>query len=103
MPQVSKHKLDQAVEKRLFELFWSSLTRLGSTNETAEFFSDLLTSTEELMLAKRYIIAVLLTKGYSPKHIHDTLNVSFTTIATVAGWLKNLKPGTKKIIDRHLK
>ncbi len=103
MPQVSKYKLDKDVEKRLFELFWRSLTRLGSTDETAEFFSDLLTSTEELMLAKRYTIAVLLTKGYPPKHIHDTLNVSYTTIGTVAGWLKNSKPATKKIIDRHLK
>lgn len=103
MPQVSRHPLDKNVEIRLFELFWHSLSRLGSPGQTAEFFSDLLTATEKIMLAKRYAIAVLLSKGYPAKHIHDTLNVSFTTIGTVAGWLKNLKPATKKIIDRHLK
>lgn len=103
MPQISRHKLDQDVQNRLLQLFWRSLSRLGSPEQAAEFFSDLLTSTEEIMLSKRYTIAILLTKGYAAKHIHDTLNVSFTTIGTVAGWLKNLKPATKKIIDRHLK
>ena len=103
MPQVSRHKLSHDLENRLFELFWRSLSRLGTPQETAEFFTDILTSTEKLMLAKRYTIAVLLTKGYPPKHVHATLNVSYTTIATVAGWLKNLKPATKKILDRHLK
>lgn len=103
MPQVSKYRLDKNVEARLFDLFWRSLTRLGSPRETAEFFTDLLTSTEKIMLAKRYTVAVLLKKGYSPKHIHDVLKVSFTTIGTVAGWLKNLNPATKKILEKHLK
>lgn len=103
MPQISKHRLDKTVAKHLFSLFWRSLSRLGSPQETAEFFSDILTSTEELMLAKRYTTAVLLTKGYSPIHIRQTLNISFTTIATVSAWLKHLNPATKKIIARHLR
>ena len=103
MPQISKHRLDKAVEKQLFSLFWRSLSRLGSPQETAEFFSDILTSTEEVMLAKRYTIAVLLTKGYSPIYIRQTLHISFTTIATVSAWLKHLNPTTKKIISQHLR
>lgn len=103
MPQISRHPLDKNVEARLFELFWRSLTRLGSQQQTAEFFSDLLTATEKTMLAKRYTIAVLLSKNYPPKHIHNILNVSFSTIGIVSAWLKNLRPTTKKVIDRHLK
>lgn len=103
MTQISKRQLDQEVEKRMFSLFWRSLTHLGSPSETAEFFSDLLTSTEEMMLAKRYTTAILLTKGYHPSYIRSVLHVSFTTVATVASWLKNLKPTTKKIIGTHLR
>ena len=103
MTQMSKRRLDKDVEKRMFFLFWRSLTRLGSPAETAEFFSDLLTSTEEMMLTKRYTTAILLAKGYSPTYIRQTLNVSFTTTNTVAAWLKNLKPATKKIIAAHLR
>ena len=102
MPQISKHQLDKTVAKHLFSLFWRSLSRLGSPQETAEFFSDILTSTEEIMLAKRYTVAVLLTKGYSPIYIRQALHISFTTIATVSAWLKHLNPTTKKIINRHL-
>jgi len=103
MPQISKHQLDKTVAKHLFSLFWRSLSRLGSPQETAEFFSDILTSTEKVMLAKRYTAAVLLTKGYSPIYIRQTLHLSFTTIATVSAWLKHLNPTTKKIISQHLR
>lgn len=103
MTQRSKQPLDREIESRMFELFWQSLTRLSSQQETAEFFGDILTATEKLMLVKRYFTAVLLAKGYPPTHVRQTLNVSFTTIATVSAWLKNLKPATKKILDRHLK
>ncbi len=103
MTQISKRRLSKDVEDRMFDLFWRSLTRLGSQEETAEFFSDILTATEKVMLAKRYFIAVLLAKGYPATHVRQALNVSFTTIGTVSGWLKNLKPATKKIVDRHLK
>lgn len=87
----------------MFELFFRSLSSLNSSQAAAEFFTDILTDTEQVMIAKRYTIAVLLTKGYSQTRIKQTLKVSYTTIGTVAGWLKNLKPTTKKILDRHLK
>jgi len=87
----------------MFALFWRSLTRLGSQEETAEFFSDILSETEQVMIAKRYTAAILLAKGYNQTHIKKVLNLSYSTLGTVAGWLKNLKPATKKILDRHLK
>lgn len=103
MTRISKNRLDKSTSDRMFALFWHSLTRLGSQEETAEFFSDILSDTEQVMIAKRYTAAVLLTKGYNQTHIKQVLNLSYSTIGTVAGWLKNLKPATKKILDRHLK
>ncbi|MDP4030860.1 MAG: Trp family transcriptional regulator [Patescibacteria group bacterium] len=103
MTRISKNRLDKSTSDRMFELFFRSLSSLNSSQAATEFFTDILTDTEQVMIAKRYTIAVLLTKGYNQTHIKQALNVSYTTIGTVAGWLKNLKPATKKIIDRHLK
>jgi len=103
MARVSRKKLDPDIEKRMFSLFWRSLTRLGSSEDTAAFFADLLGKNEQVMFAKRYTIAVLLAKNKTFQEIADAINVSPSTINTVSGWLKNLKPATKKIIDRHLK
>ena len=103
MTRISKYHLNRSVSDRMFELFFRSLSGLKSSQAAAEFFTDILTDTEQVMLAKRYTVAVLLTKGYNQTHIKQTLNVSYTTIGTVAGWLKNLKPATKKILGKHLK
>lgn len=103
MARVSKKRLDADVEKRMFDLFWRSLSRIGGPEDVSEFFADLLGKNEQLMLAKRYTIAVLLAKGKNYHEIANTINVSPSTINSVANWLKNLKPATKKIIDRHLK
>lgn len=103
MARVSKKKLDADVEKRMFDLFWRSLSRIGRPEDMSEFFADLLGKNEQLMLAKRYTIAVLLAKGKNYHEIANSINVSPSTINSVANWLKNSKPTTKKILDRHLK
>jgi uncharacterized protein YerC len=103
MARISKIQLDTDVEKRMFDLFWRSLSRIGGPEDVSEFFADLLGKNERLMLAKRYTIAVLLSKGKNYHEIANTIIVSPATINSVANWLKNLKPATKKILDRHLK
>jgi len=103
MARVSKKSLDPDVEKRMFALFWRSLSRIGTAEEMADFFADLLGKNEQIMLAKRYTIAVLLSKRKNYQQIVTAINVSPSTINSVANWLKNLKPATKKILDRHLK
>lgn len=102
MAQVSKRRLDPQIESRMFTLFWRSLSRFSSSDQAADFFSDLLSQTEKTMLVKRYFIAILLSKNKSYQEICELIKVSPSTINTVAAWLKNLKPATKKIIDQHL-
>lgn len=103
MSQVSKRQLNPQVKSKMFALFWKSLSRFNSSEQTADFFSDLLSQTEKTMLVKRYFIAILLSKNKSYQQICETIKVSPSTINTVAAWLKNLKPATKKIITQHLR
>jgi uncharacterized protein YerC len=88
--------------QEIFRLFWSSLAKLHSTSEISSFFSDLLTDTEEIMLAKRFMIAILLLRGKKPVEITKTLNVTYTTIGSVGAWLKNAKPETRLVLNRIL-
>lgn len=88
MPQVSKRLMDKKTYERMFAVFWQTIGGLKGKIEAEEFFIDLLTPTEKVMLAKRLTIALLLTKGYDYREISQTLKVSFSTIALVNNWLK---------------
>lgn len=99
MPQISRRKLPKELEEEMFSQFWVSLSRLRTSDNTASFFSDLLTDTEELMLAKRFTIAVLLLRGKRPVDIKATLHVTNSTIGVVASWVKNAKPRTQKLLE----
>lgn len=98
MPQVSRKKLDKDIEREMFNLFWKSLARLKDSSITSQFFSDLLTETEKIMLAKRFTVAVLLARGKTATEIKNSINVTYSTVGSVSSWLKNAKPKTKKIM-----
>lgn len=99
MVQLSKKPLDKDIEKELFGQFWRSFEKIADSYDSSQFFSDLLTNTEQLMLAKRFATALLLIRGKKPVEIREVLHVSFTTIGTVDGWLKNAKPKTREIFN----
>lgn len=103
MPQVSKNRVAKDVEKRMFEVFWESVSGLKNSSAVEEFFSELLTPTEKIMLAKRLSIAVLLLKGYDYRDISSILKVSYATISRVSGWLKYSGEGYKKVVEKMLK
>lgn len=83
MGRVSKRLLDSEVEERIFEIFWLYLAKLRNTHDIREFLQSLLSRTEQIMIAKRLAIAVLLEKGHTYEHIDQSLKVSKATIATV--------------------
>ncbi|MBI2103851.1 hypothetical protein HYT59_02510 [Candidatus Woesebacteria bacterium] len=82
----------------MFKQFWNSLSKIKDPETASEFFSDLLTETERIMLAKRFTVSVLLIRGKSPSEIKDTLHVTYSTIGSVASWVKNAKPATRKLL-----
>ncbi len=98
MAQVSRKKLDKTIESEMYTQFWESISRLKSTSDVSDFFTDILTHTEQIMLTKRYMIAILLGRGKRPIEIGQILHVSFSTIGAVASWEKNAKSRTKEII-----
>ena len=103
MPQVSKYLLDKSLEEEMFRQFWISLSRLHDAGTVSSFFSDLLTDTEEIMLAKRFTIAVLLLRGRRPVDITSTLHVAYSTVNSVGAWLKNAKPKTQRLLESIVK
>lgn len=100
MPQISKYKLDKDIETEMFQKFWSSVAQLRDASTVSAFFSDLLTDTEEIMLAKRFTIAVLICRGKRPVEIKSILHVAFSTIGSVESWVKNMKPDTRKLLEK---
>ncbi len=103
MPQISKYRLDKTLQEEMFVHFWSSVASLRTTRAVADFFSDLLTHTEEVMLAKRLTIAVLLLRDKRPIDISHALHVSFSTIGRVSSWVNHAKPETKHELERIIK
>ncbi len=98
MPRISKFKLDKDIQRAILKQFWSSIAMIQNESYASAFFSDLLTSTEEMMLAKRLAAAILIVRGKSATQIKDSIHLSYTTIGSVASWVKNAKPQTQKIL-----
>lgn len=103
MPQVSKYPITQDVYNRIFEIFYQSLAEVRSTAEVKEFIEDFLTPTEQIMLAKRLSIAMLLAKEFDYRAISKILRVSPATIAAVAVFLKHRGKGYWKVVERILR
>lgn len=103
MTQVSKYPISKAVEKRIFEIFFSTIVNLRSSEDVASFLEDFLTPTEKMMLTKRLAVAVMLAKGYDYRAIRKTLRVSFQMIASVNLWFKYKGKGYQKVIERILR
>lgn len=96
--QVSSRKLNATLEKQIFSLFHKMFSDLKTTEEVNSVFSDLLTETEHVALAKRLAIAIFLDKGRSYENIRETLKVSSATIASVANQMGN--PGIQSAIAK---
>lgn len=103
MTQVSKYPLSKNTEQRLYSLFWETIAELNSPAKSEEFFNDLLTPTEKVMLAKRLAIAVMLIKGYEYASIRSIINVSPSTIGSVSLWLKYSGKGYRDTVEKLLK
>lgn len=103
MGRVSKRRIDPEIEERIFEIFWDYLATLRDPKEINEFLISLLSFTEQVMIAKRLAIAVLLARGYNYEDIDQTLKVSKSTVGTVHKQILIGAPGYKKAVERILK
>jgi uncharacterized protein YerC len=83
MPHVSRHTPVRKVSDKIFERLVEAVTAKGTTIERKTFFNSMLTSTERIMLSKRFAIIYMLTKGYSFNAIQETLRISPSTVARI--------------------
>lgn len=86
----------------MFEVFWKALSAPRSPTEAKRFWQSFISDVEQIMLAKRFAIALMLAKGYLYQDIKDTLKVSSSTIMDVGIRYKigggGIKPALKKIL-----
>jgi len=99
MGRISKRKLHEDLEARIYEIFLEHIASLQTPLEVKEFLRSLLSHTEQVMLAKRLAIAVLLSRGYTYQQIDTTLKVSKATVAIVHRELLLGAPGYDKAIQ----
>ncbi len=102
MTQVSRRFLDTKTQNYIIQTFIAAAGKLSSPLLTQAFLQDLLTPTEQIMLAKRLCIAYMLEKKYPQRAIADTLRLSTTTITRVSTVLKSKSIGYKKVIGAML-
>lgn len=84
MARISKYPILKEVYEKVFDLFLETFLQLRSKKRVANFFDEFLTPTEQIMLAKRMAISLLLAKNYNYQDISDILKVSNGTIAEVS-------------------
>lgn len=103
MTQVSRLPLHKDVEKRIFEIFKTTVGYLKHPEDIEDFLEDFLSPVEKIMLAKRLSIATLLAKGYTYPSIAKILRVTPSTIAAVSVNLKYAGKGYKKAVEKIIR
>ena len=88
MPRVQPRNLSPDEKQDLLDEFWNTVLLLETKEEIENFFRDLLSETEAVMISRRVRIARLLLEGRSYDDIQDLLHTSPTTIADVHDWLQ---------------
>jgi Trp operon repressor len=101
MPYLSKKKLSENAKAELERQMFSVIAETGTRSRLA-IFSELLTPTEKLVLAKRLGIILLLNKKIPFYKICTYLNVSPSTVARFENKLeKNGYRHTSKWVKRN--
>ena len=80
MPHVSRRKLNKKVYQKIGDEFVQFVLELNSSSDAKSFLTNLLTKTEQIMLAKRLAVIGMLMKNYSFEAIQQTLQVSPATV-----------------------
>ncbi|TSC86419.1 MAG: hypothetical protein G01um10148_405 [Parcubacteria group bacterium Gr01-1014_8] len=78
MTHVSKYTMNRKIENRINNNLMNAF--FTSADRGKPLLQSLLTSTEKVMLAKRFAIIVMLEKDFSYYRIEKTLKVSTSTI-----------------------
>ncbi len=87
MARAKPQRIPFKERQQLFHEFWTAIALLETVDEIKNFFRDLLSETEAVMLSRRLKIAKLIVKGLSYDDIAKIMHASSATIASVHSWL----------------
>lgn len=99
MPRVNLKSMDSKDKMKYLDLLWTSIAQLETREETKQFFKDLLSESEAIMLARRIEIAKRLLEGESFDSIIQELKVGKDTIGRVQRWLISGFGGYEKAVN----
>jgi len=89
--QLSKKKINQRLEKQIFNIFYQVIADVKTPQEAKTFLEDILTRAELKAFSKRLAVAHYLERGRNYENIKNALKVSSATVATVAEQMKKGK------------
>lgn len=98
--KVKYNSLSEEERKKYLGEFYSMISLLKGREEVKNFFKDLLTLSETVMISRRIQIAKMLLEGFTLEEIRKKLKVGFTTINQVEKWLNNGFGGYKQAIKK---
>ena len=101
--KVKYHELSESEKKKYLGDFYSMIALLKTRDDAKNFFKDLLTLSEVVMISRRIQIAKMLLEGQTYNDVRKKLKVGMSNICQVEKWLNNGFGGYRKIIAEYKK
>jgi TrpR-related protein YerC/YecD len=99
--KIKYRNLSGTQKKEYLGDFYSIVSSLRGYDEAKNFFKDLLTTSEMVMICRRIQIAKLLMKGWTYEQVKEKLGAGMTTIGQVDKWLNEGFGGYARVLKRH--
>ena len=80
MPRVSKFYLRKNEKDMILNHLFFLISSLRQSKEIEQFIESFLTKEEQIMLAKRLVLFMMLVRGYSHSEIKNVLHLSHETV-----------------------
>jgi len=98
MVKVNPRKINNPDRMKYLDLLWTSIAAFKSRDEVKNFFKDLLSESESIMLSRRIMIAKYLLEGLTYDEIKGRIRVGDGNIAKVHSWLVSGFGGYEKAV-----
>jgi Trp operon repressor len=101
MGKIEVYSLDRKKQLELERELWSTLDQMKSKGAQRIFLNKLFTDSEEIMFARRILIARLLLRGLSKQKVQQKLGVGQATVDSVAKWVReDLSREEREVLKR---
>jgi len=103
MAKFDHYSMSPQEKNKILNELYSIVISLKTREQIINFFKDVLTSSEAVMLARRIQIAKMLLQGYGYIEISNKLKTGIDTIARVQCWLKDGFGGYLQALEKVVK